>query len=141
MLGKEGAVIIGLPLAAGNAAVQVPAAENSTSVTPEELLQRPEMPAALQGQAASAVRKVGPENRRVLYAAAPIVGVNRRDRRAGLPGGSPACRWVPVDFLLQLVAAGLAAVVLALLAGTLLARRITAPVSAITQRRDSRQWG
>ena len=49
VLGKEGAVIIGLPLAAENSAVQVPAAENSTSVTPEELLQRPEILAASAG--------------------------------------------------------------------------------------------
>ncbi|MBE0699024.1 MAG: HAMP domain-containing protein [Anaerolineaceae bacterium] len=133
VLGKEGAVVIGLPLAAVNTPVQVPAAENSTSVTPEELLQRPEIIAAREGLAASAVREVLPEKRRVLYAAAPVYDENGSINglvylAVPLPAGG-----LPVDFLLQLSGAGLAAAMLALLAGTLLARRITAPVSAITQ--------
>ena len=40
---------------------------------------------------------------------------------------------MPVGFIYQLVGAGLVAVLLALLAGSLLARRVTAPVSAITR--------
>jgi signal transduction histidine kinase len=133
VLGKEGAVVIGLPLAEGKTAVQVPAAENSTSVTPEELLQRPEIIAARQGQAASALREVLPEKRRVLYAAAPVYAENGSMNglvylAVPLPVGG-----LPPNFLLQLAGAGLAAVALALLTGTLLARRITAPVSAITR--------
>jgi signal transduction histidine kinase len=132
VLGKEGAVIIGLPLAAVDTPMQMPAAENSSSVTPDELLRRPEIIAARQGQAASAVREVLPEKRRVLYAAAPIYDDNGSINglvymAVPLPVGG-----LPIDFLLQLFGAGLAAVTIALLAGTLLARRITAPVSAIT---------
>ena len=133
VLGIEGAVIIGLPLAAANTTVQVPAAEKSVSVTPEELLQRPEIIAARQGQAASAVRAVLPEKRRVLYAAAPIYDENGSINGLVYLAMPLPISGLPGDFLLQLFGAGLAAVVLALLAGTLLARRITAPVSAMTR--------
>ena len=43
LLGTEGAVLIEFPMALEDATVQVPGAENSTSVTPKELLQRPEI--------------------------------------------------------------------------------------------------
>jgi signal transduction histidine kinase len=132
VLSKEGSVIINLPLTA-NLLVQMPAAENSTSVTQEELLERPEIISAIQGQSASAVRKVSPNQRRVLYAAAPIpdeYGTITGLVYLAIPlpvGGLPA------DFFMQFFAAVLAAVLLALLTGTLLARHITNPVTTITR--------
>jgi len=132
VLGKEGAVIINIPLTPAGTAVQVPSAENSAPVAAAVLLQRPEIAAALQGEAASAVRKVLAEKRRVLYAAAPIYDQNGIISglvylAVPLPRGG-----LPASFLMQLAGAGLAAGALVLLAGTLLARRITEPVSAIT---------
>ncbi len=129
-LNPEGSVLISLPLTAGNG-VQLPAEENGAPVSPEALSQRPEIAAAMQGQEASAVRAVGQEKRRVLYVAAPVYTENGMVHgliylAAPLPPGG-----LPMPFLLQLLGAGLLAVLLALIAGTLLARRITTPVSAI----------
>jgi two-component system sensor histidine kinase BaeS len=132
ILSPEGSVLISLPLMAGNF-VQLPVEENSAPVSPEELSRRPEIASAMQGKEASAVRAVGQEKRRVLYVAAPVYAENGTVQ--GLiylavplpPGGLPS------SFLLQLLGAGGLAVLLALVAGTLLSRRITAPVSAIIQ--------
>jgi signal transduction histidine kinase len=133
LLGTEGAVLIEFPMVLSDAMVQVPPVENSTPVTPGELLQRPEIIAAREGQASSAIREVAPDNRRVLYAAAPVY-----DDQGNINGlvylAMPLPRGgLPAGFIYQLVGAGLVAVLLALLAGSLLARRITAPVSAITR--------
>jgi signal transduction histidine kinase len=133
LLGTEGAVLIEFPPTLSDATVQVPGAENSVVVTPEELLQRPEIVAARDGQASSAIREVAPGNRRVLYAAAPVYDDNGTINglvylAIPLPRGG-----LPPGFSFQLAGVGLAAVVLALLAGLILARRITIPVSAITR--------
>ena len=73
LLDEQGAVLVGLPLASGDVPVQVPLAENNAFVAPVDLLQRPEIQQALDGQAATAVRRVPTaDNRRVLYAAAPV---------------------------------------------------------------------
>ena len=73
VLGREGTVVIGLPLAAGGQAVQMPAAEDYAVVSPQDLLVRPEIISARQGQAAVEVRAVLDGQRRVMYAAAPIL--------------------------------------------------------------------
>jgi two-component system, OmpR family, sensor histidine kinase BaeS len=132
VLGREGTVVIGLPLAAGGQAVQMPAAEDFAVVSPGDLLLRPEISFARQGKAAVEVRTVLNGQRRVMYAAAPILEDNGSASglvylAVPLPKGG-----LPSGFFIQLVLAGLVAAVLALLAGTLLARRITRPVSAIT---------
>jgi signal transduction histidine kinase len=132
VLDREGTVVIGLPLAAGGQAVQMPAAEDYAVVSPQDLLVRPEIISARQGHAAVEVRTVLDGQRRVMYAAAPILAddgsVNGLVYLADpLPRGG-----LPARFLVQLVMAGLAAAALALLAGTLLSRRITRPVFAIT---------
>jgi heavy metal sensor kinase len=134
LLSGEGAVVVSLPFPAGEAAVQVPPAENSHSVTPAELLQRPEIQQARQGMPASAIRRIASAgNQRVLYAAAPILAAD--GSVAGLvylatplpPGGLPS------SLLLQMGAALLAAILLASLAGWLLSRRIARPVEAIAR--------
>ena len=133
LLGTEGAVLIELPAALSDAMVQIPPAENSIPVTPEELLQRPEIVAARDGQDSSTIRLVSPDMRRVLYAAAPVY-----DEKGNIGGlvylAMPLPRGgLPAGFIYQLAGAGVAALVLALIAGSLLARRITTPVSAITR--------
>ena len=134
LIGGQGAVIVSLPLPAGETPVQVPFAENAGSVTPAELLQRPEIQQALQGQPATAIRRVASAgNRGVLYAAAPVLAADGSVE--GLiylatplpPGGLPA------SLLLQLAAAALVAVLLAAAAGTLLSRRISRPVEAVAR--------
>lgn len=129
LLNEQGAVIYSLTALRG--AVLPPPAENSPPVSPEELQARAEIVQAMQGQPATSIRTV--LNRRILYAAAPVLGEDGSVAglvylamplpAAGLPG----------NLVLQLAGAGLVAAVLALLAGTLLARRIVAPVETIAR--------
>ena len=132
LLEEQGAVVLALPIAADSPSRQVPPAENSAPVSPESLLQRPEVASALQGTPATAVRRVASAgNRRVLYAAAPVY--SEQGDLSGIvylatplpPGG------LPVSILLQLVGAVLLAALLALGAAELLARRIARPIEAI----------
>ena len=95
VLGEQGAVIVGLPLIEGAAPLQVPAAENSASVSPEQLLARPEIIQALQGRPATAIRRVATaQNRRVLYAAAPLLAEDSTVIGPGLHCYTPARRRV-----------------------------------------------
>jgi len=128
LLAEQGAVILSLPLAPG-IDLTLPA-EDASTVSPQALMVRPEIAQAMQGQAGTAIRSVS--GRRVLYAAAPVVAAD------GAVGGLvylamplPASG-LPVNLALGLVGAALAAGTLALIAGTVLARRITAPVEAIS---------
>jgi len=129
LLGDQGAVLIGLPLPPGETLVQAPLAENSGFVSPDELLQRPEIQQALAGEADTAVRRVASAGgQRVLYAASPVFAEG--GEVAGivyLATPLPATR-LPPYLILQLIAAALIAVLLAGLAGTLLARAIAHPL-------------
>jgi len=134
VLGEGGAVILSLPIPTGTAPLQAPLAEDSASITPEELLARPEISQALEGNPSTAVRRVASaQNRRVLYAAAPILADDGTVTglvylATPLPSGG-----LPASLLLDLAGAIIAAILLALIAGTLLARRIAQPVEAIAQ--------
>ncbi len=125
VLGEQGVVLISLPLAAQSA----PPAENNVLLSPEQLLARLEIAQALQGQPATAIRTVN--NRRVLYAAAPIL-----DDTGAVSGlvylamPLPAAG-LPLNLVLELAGAGLAAVVLASIAGTVIARHIARPVEDV----------
>lgn len=134
VLGEQGAVLIGLPVPQSDTPLQVPSAENSPFVTPSELLARPEIAAALQGQPASSIRRVASAgNRRILYAAAPIFGEDGAVSGLVYLAMPLPAAGLPLNAILQLSAAAFVAVLLALLAGTLLARRITTPVEQISQ--------
>jgi two-component system, OmpR family, sensor histidine kinase BaeS len=134
LIGEQGAVVLSLPLPAGETIVQVPSVENSTTVTWAELLQRPEIQQARQGTPATAIRRIASAaNRRVLYAAAPILAVD--GSVAGLvylatplPAGG-----LPASLLLQLGGVVLLAILLAALVGGLLSRRIAQPVETIAR--------
>ena len=69
LIGDSGAVIVGLPLS--DEMIQLPTVEQSASIPPRELIQRPEIKSALKGIPATATRRVV-GNQRVLYAAAPF---------------------------------------------------------------------
>ncbi|MFL7869155.1 MAG: ATP-binding protein [Anaerolineales bacterium] len=134
LLGEQGAVLLGLPIVADNQLVQAPLAENSASLSTNELLQRPEIQSALKGAPATSVRKVpSAGNRRVLYAAAPVFAED-----GGIAGIvylatplPPAS--LPADILLRLAGAALVAILLAGVAGALLSRRIARPLESLAQ--------
>lgn len=98
-------------------------------VSPEELLSRPEIAEALSGQAATAIRRVAVAgNRRVLYAAAPVVDSDGQATRivyvaSPLPDTSLAA--LPVAVRWQLAGGIVMAVALAGVVGWWLARRIS----------------
>jgi len=131
LLGDQGAVLIGLPLPAGNLPMEVPSAESDAPVPPAELLQRPEIRQALAGEPGSAIRAVG--GRPVLYAAAPVLsGMGNVDGIVYLATPLPA-NGLPPGVLLELLGALLAAALLAGLAGTLLANRIARPLEELAR--------
>ncbi len=137
VLSEQGAVVIGLPETTGSTPVQMPAAEESALVSPQELRARPEIQAALQGTASTRVREVTGAKRRVLYAAAPVYGQDGQIQglvyiAEPLPAGG-----LPAIYLFQITGTLLAAIALALLAGTWLARRITRPVTAFINGADA----
>jgi signal transduction histidine kinase len=131
VLSGQGAVIIGLPVTAGGLPVQMPEAEGNTLVSPDDLLRRSEIISALDGVSSTAMRTVLNGNHRVLYAAAPVYANDNSISglvylAVPLPAGG-----LPSAFIFELAIAGLAAVGLALAAGTLLSRQVTKPVEAI----------
>ena len=141
VLGQQDAVVVGLPIA-GDAQVQVPEAENAGLVPSADLLRRPEIQQAIRGEAATAIRHVASaDNRRVLYAAAPILAAD--GSLAGiaylampLPAGG-----LPASAVLQFAGAILAAALLAGLAGALLARRISRPLGRLAEAADAVSGG
>jgi two-component system, OmpR family, sensor histidine kinase BaeS len=134
VLGEQGAVIIGLPIPEENVQLQAPASENQSFVAAEELLARPEIAQALQGKSATAIRKVPTaQNRRVLYAAAPILADDGSVSGLVYLATPLPASGIPNSLLRDLVIAALVAVVLAAVVGTLLARRIAKPIENIAQ--------
>ncbi len=134
LLGENGAVLVGLPIEAGKSPVQVPAAENSASVSPDELLQRPEIQAALNGQGTAAVRQVpSAGNRRVLYAAAPVLGPEGQVTGIVYLATPLPATGLPPDLVPQLIGVMLIAILLAGTAGTWLAGRIAGPLEGLTR--------
>jgi signal transduction histidine kinase len=132
LLGEEGAVLIGLPLTTGDVPVQVPPAENRGFVPPEELLQRPEIQQALNGQAETAIRRVtSAEGRRVLYAAAPVVDENGEVVGIAYLATPLPPSGLPSQLIWQLAGGVLVAALLAGLIGMLLARGIARPLESL----------
>jgi len=134
LLSESGAVVVGLPVGSGETPIQVPSAENVGYVPSEELLQRPEIKSALEGDSATAVRRVPSVNgQRVLYAAAPIL-----DESGSVLGivymATPLPKTgLPTEMIAQFVGIVIIAITLAGLTGTFLARRIAQPVENLDQ--------
>jgi signal transduction histidine kinase len=128
LLGDQGAVVFSLPIPAGDSIA--PPAENSVPISSQALLARPEIAQARQGQSSTAIRVV--TGRRVLYAAAPVLGVDGTVSGLVYLAMPPPAAGLPSNLLLELAAAELAAIILAVIAGSLLARRIIAPVAEIS---------
>jgi signal transduction histidine kinase len=130
LIGDSGAVIVGLPLSDGM--IQLPPAESSASIPPRELIQRPEIESALKGIPATSIRRVV-RNQQVLYAAAPVQ--NSTGEITGivyiatpLPSGG-----LPAKMIFQLLGAVMIAVVLASIAGGVLARKIATSLEGLAR--------
>lgn len=134
LLGEQGAVLVNLPIAADAPPIQVPQAESAAPIPPGDLVQRPEIQSARRGIPATAVRRVASaENRRVLYAAAPVfAGDGTIAGIVYLATPLPSSR-LPADIVSQLIGALLFAAILAGAAGTLLSRRIARPLEGLAR--------
>jgi signal transduction histidine kinase len=132
ILSNDAAVIAGLGQAGASGEIQIPPMEANSFVTPAELSARTEIAQALQGNSATAIRRVaGAHGRRVLYAAVPILGEG---------GSSPGLVYLamplpaaglPPLIVLSLAASALIGIMLATLAASLLARRVAQPVERV----------
>jgi heavy metal sensor kinase len=138
LLAEQGGVILSVPITADAPLLQVPAVENSSAVSPAELRQRPEIQSAMQGTPATAVRRVlAAENRRILYAAAPIYAGNGEvSGLVYLATPLPPTR-LPIYVTLQLAGAALSAILLAGAVGAWLSRRIARPIIDLAQAADA----
>ena len=132
LLGEQGAVVVDLPLTAEGASVQVPLAENTGFVSPDELLGRPEIQSALQGNPTSAVRRVSSaQNRRVLYAAAPVFAEDGSAIGIVYLATPLPQAGLPSNIVWQLIGAVAGAVLLAGTAGAFLSNRIARPLEGL----------
>jgi len=130
LIGDSGAVVVGLPLA--DESIQLPLVEQDASISPQELLQRPEIDSALKGTPATATRRVV-LNQQVLYAAVPVQSSTGEITgivyiATPLPSGG-----LPLNIILQLLGAIVIAILLATMAGRLLARKITTPLEVLAE--------
>jgi signal transduction histidine kinase len=128
LLSEGGAVVVGLPLA--EAFTQMPAAEQSASIPTSVLIQRPEIASALNGIPGTAVRRVL-ASQRVLYAAAPVYALDGQISGIVYIATPLPAAGLPTTLIFQLAGAIIIAVVLATLAGSLLARRIARPLEGL----------
>jgi signal transduction histidine kinase len=134
LLGEQGAVVVSLPLTAEGVPVQVPVAENAGLVSPEQLLGRAEIQVALRGNPASAVRRVpSADNRRVLYAAAPVFSDDGSAIGIVYLATPLPPAGLPSNITLQLIAAIVVAVLLAGIAGVFLSSRIARPLEGLSR--------
>jgi two-component system, OmpR family, sensor histidine kinase BaeS len=128
LIGDSGAVIVGLPLS--DEMIQLTRAEQFASISPRELIQRPEIESALRGTPATALRRVV-DNQRVLYAAAPIQNSNGQITGVVYIATPLPSAGLPSNMVFQLLGAVVIAVVLAGIAGELLARKIATPLEGL----------
>ncbi len=110
--------------------IQLTQAEQFASIPPRELIQRPEIESALKGTPATALRRVV-DNQRVLYAAAPIQNSNGQVTGVIYIATPLPSAGLPVNLIFQLLGAAVTAVVLAGIAGGLLARKIATPLEGL----------
>ena len=128
LIGESGAVIVNLPIA--DAAIQMPEAEQYASVSPSELIQRPEIESALRGIPATALRRVV-NNQRVLYAAAPVQNSDGEIIGIVYIAAPLPASGLPANIALQLLGTVVVAFLIAGLAGRLLARKIATPLEEL----------
>lgn len=138
VINDQGAVLIDLagttPLSTGSSS---PAGNAVGQVTPDDLLNRPEVAQALSGQPATAIRRVeAGGGGRVLYAAAPVLSASGQvSQIIYLATPLPETSWaaLPAGLRWQLAGAILLAVLIASLAGLFLSRGLTRPLAGLAQ--------
>jgi len=136
---QGGAVIDLLGPAQSQAGLSLPElAQNAAGlVTPVELLSRPEIARARQGQAATAIRSLeAAGGKRVLYAAAPVLAGDGRVAQIvylATPLPDTQLGALPATLGWQFVGVLLGAVLLAGAAGLILARRIARPLAKMAE--------
>ncbi len=131
------AVLLTLPLEQSSPYQRLPSADYGSPSSADPLLQRSEIVSAMQGTPAAAVRRVtSAENRRVLYAAAPVY--SEQDQIVGivylatpLPAGG-----LPGPVIWQLAGIILLAFGLALVMAAFLSRRMARPMEVIARAAD-----
>ncbi len=128
LIGDSGAVIMELPLS--DEMIQLTNADQSESISPRDLIQRPEIASALKGTPTTAQRKVI-GSRRVLYAAAPVQNSNGQISGIVYIAMPLPSNGLPAAMIFQLLGAVVIAVLLAALAGRLLARKIATPLEEL----------
>ena len=134
ILSDEGGVVIGLPDLNGMSQLQAPLVENNASILTEDLLARPEIFHALAGNADTAIRRVATaQNKRVLYAAAPITDTDGTVTglvylATPLPNGG-----LPSSLVIQFIGAIIIATLLALIVGNILSRQISKPIEEVAR--------
>ena len=134
LLDEGGAVVIGVPFPEGENPVQVPASEDPGFIPAEVLLQRQEILSALAGEPDSAIRRIPAlENRRVLYAAAPVLGDDGDVISLVYLATPLPARGLPSYLTLQLIGAVTGAGILAGIIGIILAQRIAKPLENLDQ--------
>ncbi len=127
LLNPQGGIVYSL--AGMPAQMAAPPAENSAPIPAEQLKARTEIAAAVQGRSATSVRTVA--GRRILYAAAPVMANDGSVEGVVYLAMPLPPAGLPATVIWQFAGACLFAILLALAAGTWLARRITSPVEAI----------
>ena len=134
LLDEGGAVVIGVPFPAGENPVQVPPWEDPGYIPAEELIQRQEIQSALAGEADTAIRLIPSlGDRRVLYAAAPVLGEDGDVISLVYLATPLPPRGLPSNLTVQIIGAVSAAGILAGIAGIFLARRIAKPLENLDQ--------
>jgi signal transduction histidine kinase len=129
LLSESGAVVVNLPLEGTGAYVALPLAEQSLPVEPSALFERPEIQSAMSGVTASTIRRVNSAgNRRVLYAAAPILDADGQISAIVYLATPLPASGLPASTTLQLIGAVALALVFAYQAGRVLARQIARPL-------------
>jgi signal transduction histidine kinase len=138
VIDAQGGVVIdltgsGQPTAAGGLALPQLAQNEAGLVTPAELIDRPEIAQALNGQPGSATRWVAAAGgRQVLYAAVPVLSESGDVVQiVYLATPLPDTRWsaLPLALRWQLVGVLLVALLLSGAAGWILARQISRPLT------------
>lgn len=132
LVGDQGGVVISLPIMPNSTNVRVPQAENTGYVSPEALRQREEIKSALQGNPASAVRRVtAVGSRRVLYAAAPVFSETGEITGIVYLATPLPPALLPVNIILQLAGAVGIAILVAGMVGIILSHRISRPIESL----------
>lgn len=132
LLDEGGAVVIGVPFPEGEYPVQVPPYEDPGFVSADELILRPEIQSALTGTPGTAIRQIDTlGGKRVLYAAAPIYGIDKKIINLVYLATPLPDRGLPGNLSLQLLSAVLLAGLFASIAGVLLARSIARPLEKL----------